>query len=475
MVTGDVKDTAVAIAKEAGILDYHYNGQNKYEVMTGLEFRTFVGGLDKKERQIKINEDDLEAARKSGKKLKTTKTIFSVKNLENFQIVADNLKVLARSTPQDKFLLVTGLKQLHQVVAVTGDGTNDAPALKKADVGFAMGIAGTEVAKDAAGIILLDDNFASIVTAIKWGRNIFDSIRKFLQFQVTVNIVAMFMVFLGGAVLRESPLNSIQMLWVNLIMDTLASLALATEEPTPDLLNRQPYGKREYMITPIMWRNIVGHAVYQIFILTVFLFYGDVIMEIPSSIHQVPWTYETGVHYTMFFNIFVFLQVFNEINARKLKKTEINVFQGFFRNPLFLFVIIGTVFVQLLIVEYGGKAVNCSPLTSEQNIQCIMIGLTSLVWGWVLKKLPEKLYLKFKLFNDKIKAEAPVEEEDEDEDEEDSKAERIRKQDSNIIHKYRRSQSIRSNKSDHGKSDSKKNESGSKADQEMEDLGIRRK
>ena len=109
-------------------------------------------------------------------------------------------------------------------------------------------------------------------------------------------------------------------------------------------------------------------------------------------------------------------QVFNEINARKLKKTEINVFQGFFRNPLFLFVIIGTVFVQLLIVEYGGKAVNCSPLTSEQNIQCIMIGLTSLVWGWVLKKLPEKLYLKFKLFNDKIKAEAPVEEEDEDED-----------------------------------------------------------
>lgn len=148
-----------------------------------------------------------------------------------------------------------------------------------------MGIAGTEVAKDAAGIILLDDNFASIVTAIKWGRNIFDSIRKFLQFQVTVNIVAMFMVFLGGAVLRESPLNSIQMLWVNLIMDTLASLALATEEPTPDLLNRKPYGKREYMITPVMWRNIVGHAIYQIFILTVFLFYGDVIMEIPSSIH----------------------------------------------------------------------------------------------------------------------------------------------------------------------------------------------
>lgn len=110
MVTGDVKDTAVAIAKEAGILDYRYDGKNKYEVMTGLEFRTFVGGLERKERPIKINDEDLEQARKSGKKLKTTKTIFSVKNLENFEIVAENLKVLARSSPQDKFLLVTGLK-----------------------------------------------------------------------------------------------------------------------------------------------------------------------------------------------------------------------------------------------------------------------------------------------------------------------------------------------------------------------------
>jgi len=136
--------------------------------------------------------------------------------------------VLARSSPEDKYLLATGLKQLKNVVAMTGDGTNDAPALKKADIGFAMGIAGTEVAKNAAGIVLMDDNFGSIITAIKFGRNIFDCIRKFLQFQLTVNIVAIFMAILSSVILKQSPLTPIQMLWVNLIMDTLAALALAT-------------------------------------------------------------------------------------------------------------------------------------------------------------------------------------------------------------------------------------------------------
>lgn len=136
--------------------------------------------------------------------------------------------MLARSSPEDKYLLATGLKQLKNVVAMTGDGTNDAPALKKADIGFAMGIAGTEVAKNAAGIVLMDDNFGSIITAIKFGRNIFDCIRKFLQFQLTVNIVAIFMAILSSVILKQSPLTPIQMLWVNLIMDTLAALALAT-------------------------------------------------------------------------------------------------------------------------------------------------------------------------------------------------------------------------------------------------------
>lgn len=149
-------------------------------------------------------------------------------NLDVFKKIAKELRVLARSSPEDKYLLATGLKELGHVVAMTGDGGNDAPALKKADIGFAMGIAGVEMAKEAAGIILLDDNFGSIVTAAKYGRNIFDCIRKFLQFQLTVNVVAIFMAFLGAVLIKESPLTPIQMLWVNLIMDTLAALALAT-------------------------------------------------------------------------------------------------------------------------------------------------------------------------------------------------------------------------------------------------------
>ena len=179
-------------------------------------------------------------------------------NKAQFRIFKDRLKVLARSTPEDKYMLVTGLKELGAVVAVTGDGTNDAPALKKADVGFAMGITGTEVAKEASDIILLDDNFKSIVTAVKWGRNIYTNVRKFLQFQLTVNVVAMFIVFLGGVALSDPPLNSVQMLWVNLIMDTCAALALATEPPNDALLDHPPHARNELIVTGVMWRNITG-------------------------------------------------------------------------------------------------------------------------------------------------------------------------------------------------------------------------
>ena len=252
MVTGDNKNTAVAIAKEAGILNAEWEpAEDDYSVMEGKEFREFVGGL--------VNEGTEDVC---------------VGNIENFEIVANQLCVLARSSPSDKFLIATGLKQLDNVVARTGDGTNDAPALKKADIGFAMGIAGTEVAKEASGIILLDDNFSSIVTAMKWGRNIFDCIRKFLQFQLTVNFSALVMAFVGGAVLRESPLNPIQMLWVNLIMDTLAALALATEPPSEELLKRKPINRYESLITANMWKNIICQGLLQIFILGVILFKG---------------------------------------------------------------------------------------------------------------------------------------------------------------------------------------------------------
>jgi len=155
------------------------------------------------------------------------------------------LKILARSTPEDKYMLVLGLRDEGSVVAVTGDGTNDAQALRRADVGFAMGISGTDVAKEASEIVLLDDNFTSMVTAVKWGRNIYANVRKFLQFQLTVNVVAMFIVFSGGVLFGDTPLTSVQMLWVNLIMDTFAALALATEPPRADILKDQPYQRTE--------------------------------------------------------------------------------------------------------------------------------------------------------------------------------------------------------------------------------------
>lgn len=215
MVTGDNKVTAKAIANECNLIAEDH----EYAIMEGKEFNQACGGL-------------IELTDKNGKKTGEEK----IGDFETFKQIEKYLCVLARCRPEDKYLLVTGLRQMGEVVAVTGDGTNDAPALKKADVGFAMGITGTDVAKTAADIILLDDNFASIVQACMWGRNIYDNIRRFLQFQLTVNVVALATAFIGACILTESPLQPIQLLWVNLIMDSLGSLALATEPPNRDKL-----------------------------------------------------------------------------------------------------------------------------------------------------------------------------------------------------------------------------------------------
>lgn len=243
MVTGDNLDTAKAIAIEAGIVSRE-DADNKYVCMEGKEFRELCGGL----KQLN-DPNDPNLVKEA------------VADMRNFNIIQQRLKVLARSTPEDKYMLVTGLKDLNAVVAVTGDGTNDAPALKKADVGFAMN-SGTNVAKEASDIVLIDDNFASIITAVKWGRNIYTNVRKFLQFQLTVNVVAMFIVFLGGVVVKEPPLTSVQMLWVNLIMDTCGALALATEPPSEDILDHPPYKRTERIVTSVMWRNIMGQAIF---------------------------------------------------------------------------------------------------------------------------------------------------------------------------------------------------------------------
>lgn len=391
MVTGDNLITARAIAIQAGILDAK-DADTEYACMEGKDFREAVGGLKSLPDPDNANLKKVEIGNKNA-----------------FRAIAKKLKVLARSTPEDKLLLVTGLKEMNAVVAVTGDGTNDAPALHKADVGFAMGITGTEVAKKASDIILLDDNFKSIVTAVKWGRNIYSNVRKFLQFQLTVNVVAMFIVFLGGVVFTDPPLTSVQMLWVNLIMDTFAALALATEPPTEALLKMPPYSRLEKIVTATMWRNILAQAFYQAAILVFMLVYpspfgyeystkytgkssfytndpsGDLMFnekgEVVYDANLTSYPTHKTYHYTLIFNTFVFMQVFNEINSRKLGEKEYNIFAGFFNNWLFLLIILTTIGVQMVLVEYGGMPVRCAPLSMQENLICIALGAGCIIYG----------------------------------------------------------------------------------------------
>jgi Ca2+-transporting ATPase len=220
--------------------------------------------------------------------------------------IIPNLQVLARSSPEDKRILVKRLKELGETVAVTGDGTNDAPALKTADVGFSMGIAGTEVAKEASAIILMDDNFASIVKAMMWGRAVNDAVKKFLQFQITVNITAVLLTFITAVSsgTESSVLTAVQLLWVNLIMDTLAALALATDPPTPSILNRKPDPKSAPLISITMWKMIIGESLYQLTITLIIQFAAASIWQyLPFESDNIP---------TFVFNTFVWMQIFNQ-------------------------------------------------------------------------------------------------------------------------------------------------------------------
>jgi Ca2+-transporting ATPase len=220
--------------------------------------------------------------------------------------IIPSLQVLARSSPEDKRILVKRLKELGETVAVTGDGTNDAPALKTADVGFSMGIAGTEVAKEASAIILMDDNFASIVKAMMWGRAVNDAVKKFLQFQITVNITAVLLTFITAvsSPTESSVLTAVQLLWVNLIMDTLAALALATDAPTPSILKRKPDPKSAPLISITMWKMIIGESMYQLTITMILQFAS-------TSIWQY-LDFEIANIQTFVFNTFVWMQIFNQ-------------------------------------------------------------------------------------------------------------------------------------------------------------------
>jgi len=312
MVTGDSPKTATAIALNIGLLtkDEAANAEEGGYVMLGKDFENRV----------------------------TTDPATGEVDWKEVSKIWPNLRVMGRCEPKHKEILVRGLKKDGEIVAVTGDGTNDAPALAKADVGFAMGLTGTPAAREASDIVLLDDNFASIVKAIKWGRNVYDSISKFLVFQLTVNVVAVIVAFIGSIAIGTTPLRATQMLWVNLIMDTFASLALATERPVEALLQRSPYPRDAPLLTKHMAKQILGHSVYQLIVLFTLLFEGYKWFDLDDGTKE-DYDGPPTEHLTLVFNTFVWMTLFNQLNARRIDG-NLNVFSGLDTNPMYLMIMV---------------------------------------------------------------------------------------------------------------------------------------
>ncbi|KAL8308822.1 hypothetical protein RB593_006906 [Gaeumannomyces tritici] len=324
MVAGDNIITGRAIAKECGI----YHPEDGGIAIEGPEFR-----------------------RKSEEELKG---------------LVPHLQVLARTSPEDKRILVRTLKDLGETVAVTGDGTNDAPALKMADIDFAMRIAG-----------------------IMWGGAVNDSVKKFLQFQLTVNVTAVVLTFVSSiaSATEESTLNAVQLLWVNLIMDTFAALALATDPPTRSVLNRKPDRKSASLITLGMAKMIIGQAICQLAITFVLNFGGFTLLGYKGA--------ENGEKRlkTLVFNTFVWLQIFNEVNNRRLDN-KLNILKGVFKNYWFLGVNTIIIGGQILIIFIGGDAFKITPLDGKEWGMSIGLGAMSLPVGALIRLIPDRWLLK---------------------------------------------------------------------------------
>ena len=281
------------------------------------------------------------------------------------------IRVVARALPSDKSRFVRVAQELNLVVGMTGDGVNDAPALKKADVGFAMG-GGTEVAKEASEIVILDDNFSSIEKAILYGRTIFNSIRKFIIFQLTINVAAVLVSFVCPLIGIENPLSITQILWVNLVMDTLAALAFGGEPALRRYMEEKPKRRDEAIVSRYMWTAILigagwTFALSMVFILTPFaqhFFRSD-----PSAL------FETANEYllTGYFAFFIFIAVFNAFNARTDK---LNLFDNLGGNPGFLRVMGAIVIVQVLMTYFGGVIFRCFGLTAKEWAFVLLMAFT---------------------------------------------------------------------------------------------------
>ncbi|XP_042015700.1 calcium-transporting ATPase 9, plasma membrane-type-like isoform X2 [Salvia splendens] len=295
----------------------------------------------------------------------------TAEELENWQLPESDLILLAIVGIKDPCR--PGVKDAVQLCTDAG---------VKADIGLAMGIQGTEVAKESSDIIILDDNFSSVVKVVRWGRSVYANIQKFIQFQLTVNVAALVINVVAAVSAGNVPLNAVQLLWVNLIMDTLGALALATEPPTDHLMRRAPVGRREPLITNIMWRNLIIQALYQVTVLLILNFRGRDILNLQNDNKD----HAFRVNNTLIFNAFVFCQVFNEFNARK--PDEVNVFSGVTKNRLFMGIVGLEVVLQLVIIFFLGKFATTVRLSWKLWLISIAIGSISWPLAAIGKLIP---------------------------------------------------------------------------------------
>ncbi len=337
IVTGDTPATAREIARQIGLWNDAVDGERNH--ITGADFAA-------------MSDEEL---------------------LDRVQ----ELKIMSRARPLDKQRLVRLLQQRGEVVAVTGDGTNDAPALNFANVGLSMG-SGTSVAKDASDITLLDDSFASIATAVMWGRSLYRNIQRFVLFQLTINFVAILICFIGALFGTEMPLTVVQILWVNIIMDTFAAMAMASLPPSEEVMRDKPRARDEFIISRAMARTIFSCGIVMAVVLLGMLF-GWTLRDGALSIRQL----------TLFFSTFVFLQFWNMFNAKGFE-TRHSVFTCLKGCREFFLILAAIGIGQFLIVEFGGQVFRTVPLSWKEWLE--IIGCTSLlaIGGEIIREISRK-------------------------------------------------------------------------------------
>lgn len=302
------------------------------------------------------------------------------RNMPDEEVIAKSkfIKIISRAKPEDKKRFVTLLQKANEVVAVTGDGVNDAPALKTADVGLSMG-SGTDLAQEASKMVIINDSFFSIMNGVKWGRSLYQNIQRFILFQLTINVATLTIAMLGPFIGLEIPLTAVQLLWINLIMDTFGALALATEAPNPDVMKEKPRNPDSFILSKEMTKNIFIDSFVFVGILLFYLFYSG--LNKPASLAPDELIYKESI----FFTLFVLLNFWNLFNAKVFGMKK-SVFKDFFDNKGFLIIAI-TIFVgQILMIQFGGEFFRTIPLVLKDWL--FVIGLTSLVlWFGEVRRL----------------------------------------------------------------------------------------